>query len=178
MCHAWVPSHAAVTCEVPSTLSSRTHGKPSILAPSISAEAPAHARAVLVCGAASPLPLHARLPRRGDQHLRRMGSPTRDRTPGEPAAPLQSSPRRRLELCNNFSFQTKRTGKGVIIAGTGRAGGPGSRESTNTGKAEAKNGEGPKQRPTVNPTRFRIGLVEIESRILTVRPLCSAVGVR
>lgn len=85
--------------------------------------------------------------------------------------PLQSSPRRRLELCNNFSFQTKRTGKGVIIAGTGRAGGPGSRES-NTGKAEAKS------EATVTTRRGSASDLEIESRILTVRPLCSAVGVR
>jgi hypothetical protein len=72
-----------------------------------------------------------------------------------------------------ISFQTKRTGKGVIIAGTGRAGGPGSRDPGIEQRAEAKR--------TVNHevhTRY-IGLgVEIESRILTVRSLCSAVGVR
>ena len=93
-----------------------------------------------------------------------------------PGSPLRRSSRARAGAWNfvTISFQTKRTGKGVIIAGTGRAGGPGSRESTNTGKAEeSEDGEA-----TVNPTRFRIGLVEIESRILTVRPLCSAVGVR
>jgi len=70
-----------------------------------------------------------------------------------------------------FPFRQSEPVKGGIIAGTGRAGGPGSRES-NTGKAEAKS------EATVTTRRGSASDLEIESRILTVRPLCSAVGVR